>query len=276
MLAYLSTQGVRMQEARVRASLRWVDPSEVMRRWSRHRCIHLSQYSVPHPNAVWHIDGNMALIRWGLFIHGGIDGFSQLITYMYCSTNNRLSTVLQYFSQAISEYCCPSRVRSDHGGDVARFMLAVHGLYRGSHITGWSTRRNQRIERLWRDVFGNCLHVYYNLFYMLEDGGILEADNKLHLTALHYVYISRINCSLSSFREAWNYHSLTTEGNLSPRQLWSAGMLLNQQYTAVQEVFSAAPVSSSTDSSLSESESDSVSPTSNNASVLGHIDAFSH
>ena len=82
MRAYLCTQGVRVQECRVRSSLRRVDPSGVGRRWSRHRCIHHRRYSVPHPNAVWHIDGNMSLIRWELTVNSGIDGYSRLVTYL--------------------------------------------------------------------------------------------------------------------------------------------------------------------------------------------------
>ncbi len=27
---------------------------------------------------LWHIDGHHSLIRWGLVVHGGIDGFSRL------------------------------------------------------------------------------------------------------------------------------------------------------------------------------------------------------
>ena len=85
----------------------------------------------------------------------GIDGYSRVITFLSCSTNNRADTVLRKFLGASQEFGFPSRVRSDHGGenyDVEQFMLIFCGLGRISHITGSSTR-NQRIERLWRDVF---------------------------------------------------------------------------------------------------------------------------
>ena len=106
-----------MPEPSVRASLRRVDPEEILRRLNHHLCINRRVYSVPHPNALWHIDGNMALIRWEFTVHGGIDSYSRLITYLHCSTYNTASTVLQHFCNGISTYGCPSRVRSDHGGE---------------------------------------------------------------------------------------------------------------------------------------------------------------
>ncbi len=45
---------------------------------------------VPHPNAVCHIDGNMSLIRWGFVIHGGIDGYSRMVTYLSCLAERTL------------------------------------------------------------------------------------------------------------------------------------------------------------------------------------------
>ncbi|KAL4066834.1 hypothetical protein J3A83DRAFT_4039430, partial [Scleroderma citrinum] len=41
----------------------------------RDRCVKTRQkYHVKWPNALWHIDGHHKLIRWGIVIHGFIDG----------------------------------------------------------------------------------------------------------------------------------------------------------------------------------------------------------
>ena len=59
-------------------------------------------------------------------IHGGIDGFSRLITFLRASSNNYASTVLSAFTSAVEEYGLPSRVRIDKGGEnvgVTEFML---------------------------------------------------------------------------------------------------------------------------------------------------------
>ena len=85
----LKSKGIHVQRERIRQSLRRVDPTGVQAR--ARQVLHRRVYNVPSPNALWNLDGYHKLIRWRIVIHGGIDGFSRLITYLKVSTNNQVS-----------------------------------------------------------------------------------------------------------------------------------------------------------------------------------------
>ncbi|CAC5376864.1 unnamed protein product [Mytilus coruscus] len=164
--------------------------------------LHRRVYNVMAPNYLWHIDSNHKLVRWRFIILGGIDWFSRLIMYLHCRDNNTSrATVLSSFLSGVAKFGIPLRVRSDKGLEnvfVADFMLTKHGD--GSMITAPSTH-NQRIERLWRDVYEGVLWYFYNLFYHMEGQGIFDPLNELHLVALHYIYMDEINRRLDIWTE---------------------------------------------------------------------------
>ena len=231
----LRHRGFLIQRRRVRASLLRVDP--ISRLLRRRQLIYCRCYQVRAPNSLWHVDGNYKLIRWRFVVHGAIDGYSRLVTFLHCSTNNQAATVFQHFTSAIGRFGCPSRVRTDMGlenVEIARYMLYRRGIGRGSIITG-SSVHNQRIERLWRDVFRCVSYQFRNIFFYMEESNILDPLAEVHLFCLHYVYLPRINRALTEFVEQWNQHPVSTEENRSPYQLWVSGMLAsaNSLSTAV-------------------------------------------
>lgn len=65
-------------------------------------------------------------------IHGGIDGFSRLITFIAVGDNNRASTVRRHFIGGAQRFGWPSRVRADHGGEnlgIRAVMEATRGQW---------------------------------------------------------------------------------------------------------------------------------------------------
>ena len=100
-------------------------------------------------------------------MHGGIDGFSRLIVYLNAATNNRASTVLDSFRQAVYLYGVPSLVRSDKGGeniDVAHYMLTSRRVNRNSHISGRSVH-NQRYSESEFGLFAMYVIQTWNLLW---------------------------------------------------------------------------------------------------------------
>ena len=206
--------------------LRRVDPVGTTLRWRM--AIHRQKYYVPTPNSLWHIDSGHKLTRYKLITHVCIDRKTRLLVYVHCC-NNKADSVLSLFEECIRRMGLPSRVRSDYGMEnfyVAQFMLEHRGEGRGSNVTG-SSVHNCRVERSHRDIYAGVLTFYSCIFEAMEDDGILDVLNDVHLYSLHHVFIPRINKSLQEFVFQMNNRPVSSEKNKSPLQMWQEGMLEN-------------------------------------------------
>lgn len=103
-------------------------------------------------------------------IHGGVDGYSRIPVYLHCCNNNRADTVLCFsFSgkQSLSTAYHLVFVWTKEGEnvDVAMYLLEhpLRGQGRSSVIVGKRVH-NQRIERMWRDVYEGITDFYHSLF----------------------------------------------------------------------------------------------------------------
>ena len=205
LIGHLATRGVIVPRAKLRASIHRVDPENTAIR--RSVAIRRRIYHVAGPNSLWHLDCNHKLIRWHMVIHGGIDGFSRTVVFLQCSDNNRASTVFSAFNGAVHRHGLPERIRTDLGGeniDVWRYMVEQH-CSTSAVITGCSTH-NERIERLWRDVY-RCVGVlYHDCFRKLEEEACLDPLNETHyrhvLPHLHFYTSDQCNTAeLRGFME---------------------------------------------------------------------------
>ena len=120
-------------------------------------------------------------------------------------------------------------------------MLEHHETEKRPFITGLSVH-NQRIERLWVDVQIYVICHFANLFTYLESCSLLDPDDEIHLCALHFIILPRINIMLKELMETCNNHSLRTEKNSSPLHLWTEGFckspaLMNSANVNIDEFY---------------------------------------
>lgn len=176
------------------------------------------QYNAHGPGYLWHADTYHKIgLSAGIVIAGVVDGFSRECVALSAFGNNFASTVFDNVLPAFREKGVPRFLRIDAGMEniaMGKFMNIVRG--EDSVLVGRSVN-NQRIERFWRDVRVQTMDKYICFFKTLPfpDFNYREPEG---IWIIHWLFLPRIQRSLSSFRGAWNNHRMRTAHYLTPLQ----------------------------------------------------------
>jgi hypothetical protein len=147
---------------------------------------------------------------YGITIHAAIDGGTHFVLWADVTDNKKMETIWRGFAKAVQRFGYPSRMRADRAGEfglIREEMERVRGQNRGSFIAG-SSQNNQRIEHFWRFLFEKVIVYYKHALLELEDEGVLDRDNPLHINALLTVFIPRIQEDIDDWIDTWNLHKV--------------------------------------------------------------------
>lgn len=115
---------------------------------------------------------------------------------------------MSIFHENVAIYGLPKHIRCDLGGEnvkIAEFMITKRGCNNRAVIIGRSVH-NQRIERLWKDVFNGCLSRFHSLLYKIEENHFdfnFDINDEFDICCLKYFFLPIINKCLNQWREAW-------------------------------------------------------------------------
>ncbi len=166
-----------------------------------------------------HIDGWDKLKRYGLCVHGCIDGFCRKILWLEVEySNNSPDIVCKYFSQCISHLNgIPYVIRADRGTENVNieFMQTVlrslnndeRGHLQTTFLYGRSTS-NQRIEAWWSKFPCLGTKVWITHFKQLEDHRIIDTSRKIDIQSILFCYLDLLRHELNTIKTAWNTHRI--------------------------------------------------------------------
>ena len=209
--------GIGVDRETVRIILLYLDPEGVQAR--RQHSLVRRMYISKGPNYLMHIDGWDKLKRYGLAVHGCIDGFSRRIMWLEASrSNNDPFQICHYFCQMVTEINgLPHIIRSDRGTENVNIQMLQRLLRaendddrsrRGTTYLYGKSTSNQRIESWWSRFPAMGMSAWMNHFHELELHGIIDTSSKLHIELIRYCYMDLLRTELLKVQITWNTHHI--------------------------------------------------------------------
>ena len=206
--------------------IRELDPDGVEKR--KKKRLKRRIYSVPGPDAMWHIDGYDKLKPFGFSIHGCVDGYSRRIMWLEVGTTNKCPEVIAYnFIQTVKQINgLPTRIRSDDGTEnsmIEAMQICLrsdhHDEFKGcgSFCIGTSPA-NQKIECFWSQLTKDRPMWWRGFFIEMSNLGFIDKNSIIIIECLRYCFMDIIRKEITEMALRWNRHLLApSKHSLLPR-----------------------------------------------------------
>ena len=87
--------------------------------------------------------------------------------------------------------------------DVSIYACSSRSWTWSWKLYNWKECSQSANWKILERLFAGCVSLYYNLFYYLEDQGVLDPTNNFDLFVLYYIFLPRINYTLECFRDSY-------------------------------------------------------------------------
>ena len=114
----------------------------------------------------------------------------------------------------------PDHVQSDHGGEnvaVWRFMIANHASI--FHVCHQEALFIMNELNAYGVTSIGVLVALMPPYFVRLSAMVFWIQPMKWISTLHYVFKTRISKCITEFKDSWNSHSLSSDGNMSPNQL---------------------------------------------------------
>ena len=153
-----------------------------------------------------------------------------MVIYLHCSNNNKATTVLTQFREAVATYVYHPELGVTKASKCRSCKVyATRTWCRQTKCVG----RCKRPQSTHREIVEGCFcsghSLILSLFHYMEQDGQLDSLDSVHLYSLHYIYLPRINQALKAFITGWNKHNISKTGGNSPLKLYTRELVRLQK-----------------------------------------------
>lgn len=151
-----------------------------------------------------------------------MDSQKKFLWIRVSETNNDPKVIGYYFLEPVEKHgFLPTILRTDRGTEatlmadlqvVMRYDHTDENVGSKSYIQGRSTH-NQRIEAYWRQFRQHMGDFYIHLFKSMENKGLINIADPLHIQCLRYAFGDLIQEDLLLTMKEWNEHHIRKQQN---------------------------------------------------------------